>query len=99
MLKSVVFSYAADRDVEEIRAWYAEISPHLAQDFEESLAATLARVVHMPDSFPSCAGQYRRVVMNDFKYLVFFRVQNDKAIVSLVIHHKRNPIHWRTRLH
>ena len=98
MLKMITLNAAADRDIEAIRTWYLQISHRLARDFEEELGAAFGRILSSPESHPVFHRDYRRAMLHQFKYLVFFRIKDDKAIVSLVTHQKRSPVHWQQRL-
>ena len=99
MLKSLLVTATARQDIEEIRAWYLQISPRLADDFEQDLNDVFEQILKYPESFVVFHKIYRRVVMYRFKYMVFFRIKDDTAIISIVVHQKRSPIHWQKRLH
>ena len=89
---NVGFHPAAIRDTREITAYYREISPELAIEFQTELEATLLKAAHNPGHFhPAPNSNYRRANLKRFPYHALYGVKAGRIRVFVVKHHKREP--------
>jgi hypothetical protein len=58
----------------------------------------LERVRERPLQFPAVAGDVRRALLHAFPYAVYFRVSGELVFVLAVLHLRRNPKVWRSRV-
>jgi plasmid stabilization system protein ParE len=90
-------SSAAERDIAEARAWYADQEPGLDLSFQNELDLALRLVQVHPIAFPSVHRSIRRVNLRRFPYSVFYIQRRDHIFVLAVVHHARSPGYWKRR--
>ena len=87
----VIYHPLVRRDVVEILRYYQDISPKLADEFEDELRATLAKAVSNPLRFHLTRRGFRRATLNRFPYHFIYEVQTEVIRVMVVRHNKRHP--------
>jgi plasmid stabilization system protein ParE len=88
---------AAEADIADAQAWYAERDAALSDRFIDELRATLRRVREMPRQFPEI-GAARRALLHRFSYALYFVLRDDEqAIVIAILHQSRAPRAWKRR--
>ena len=95
-LPSVRFLPEAVEDLLETQRWYGARESALAQDFAETVAAAIQRILVSPQSFPLIHGPIRRVVLSRFPYAVYFRDQGTEILV-IALHGRQDPRRWKQR--
>ena len=95
-IPSVRFLPEAVEDLLETQRWYGARESALAQDFAETVAAAIQRILVSPQSFPLIHGQIRRVVLSRFPYAVYFREQGTEILV-IALHGRQDPRRWKQR--
>ena len=93
----LVFRRAAQRDVEDVRAWYGLRSPELEPAFAGALVATLEIIVAHPLAVPQVERGIRRARVSTFPYVVYYLPQGDTIRVLAVVHTARHPDTWKRR--
>ena len=75
--------------------WYAHKSPGLADRFEHSVQAALNLIVKAPLHYPNKKQNYRECKIENFPYLIVYKILSDKNIIyiSSIFHTSRNP--WK----
>jgi plasmid stabilization system protein ParE len=74
----VVWIPEAAADLEEARAWYADIRPELGERFALAVEATVNSIAENPLQFPVVYRNRRRAGVRRFPYGVFFEVQEQR---------------------
>ena len=88
----VVFSDAAQADLEVARQFYAERSAPQAARFAAEIDKAVARIVFAPEAWPRVAPRLRRYVVRHFPYLILFHVRADGGVlIAAVAHQRQNP--------
>lgn len=87
----------AKRDLGEAFAWYEERRPGLGDSFRASVEAALSLIQLHPQMFPRVDPSIRRAPTDQFPYGVFYRIDGDTIRVIAILHHARNPEHWKRR--
>lgn len=78
-------------------AYYNEVQPGLGSRFTAAVEAAALRAATFPLSgSPALAGT-RRMIVRDFPFSIFYRPQEDGALVFAVAHHARRPGYWTHR--
>jgi plasmid stabilization system protein ParE len=96
MIRLIVRS-AAEADIADAQACYAERGGVLADRFIDELRTTLRRVREMPHQFPEIGGA-RRALLRRFSYAVYFVLPDeDRGVVIAVLRQSRAPGAWRRR--
>lgn len=85
------------RDVDDIRRYYRELSPHLEAAFEAAFKDAIARLKANPLAYSQGRGAMRRVRLKRFPYLVGYLVKPDAILVVGVVHAARDPDIWAAR--
>jgi plasmid stabilization system protein ParE len=71
--------------------WYDSKEDGLGDRFLDCLRGAYHPIRTHPQTFRCVYQDYRRVLLNPFPYAVYFRLENDSAIITLVFHTARNP--------
>jgi plasmid stabilization system protein ParE len=86
----VLFTAAAQADVEEALDWYRARAPAAATRFRDALRGVVARIAENPKQFPILSHQTRRVILRRFPYVVIFRETRGLAYIVGVFHASRD---------
>lgn len=89
----------AEEELTAAAEWYEERRPGLGIQFVATVDAAVDRVAQAPlayalwvEGFP-----YRKLVMQRFPYIVFFRIVGDDVEIVAFAHAKRAPGYWVER--
>ncbi len=69
----IEFHRLAEKDYDDAYNWYAERSEETALRFKDAVNEAVLRIVEGPESFPRISGDYRRVRVQRFRYILVFR--------------------------
>jgi toxin ParE1/3/4 len=92
------FFEAAEREIEESRAWYRQRSEPAETIFLRELDHAVDQVQRGPHRWPSYGGGTRRYVLPTFPYSLINFVEEEVIHVVAVAHEKRKPGYWKKRL-
>jgi plasmid stabilization system protein ParE len=95
---SVITRDEAEADIAEAALWYERRAVGLGAEFVRSVDACFAIISRQPDIFPVVYRQTRMALLRRFPYLVIYRVFPDFVSVVAVVHGRRHPRHWKTRV-
>jgi plasmid stabilization system protein ParE len=84
-------------DVEEIVAWYESRKEGLGLEFDE-LDHVLNRAANRPLQFPVVYKSVRRALLRRFPYSVYFLIGRDGIEAVAILHQRRHPNEWRSRI-
>jgi toxin ParE1/3/4 len=94
----VEFHRFAEKDYDDAYDWYSERSAGAALRFKDPVNEAVRRIADGPGSFPRISGDYRRVRIQRFPYILVYRPrQSDEIVVVAVAHTSRRPGYWRRR--
>lgn len=91
MPRRVVFTAGANSDVDEAFAWYEAQDSELGAYFTRRLVELIDTISGMPLSYPPRAGAFRRGLMKNFPYAVYFQILEEKIVIAAIVHSARNP--------
>ena len=97
MSLSVVNRSSANRDIVGAFDWYEQQAPGLGAQFIFSLDACLAGVARKPELYPMVYKNQRRAILRRFPYCVFYIIEDERIVVTAVLHAKRDPHTWQHR--
>ena len=97
MNPQVVLHPAAEEEVYEAMAWYAERSDIAARAFLQELSSMVRLAVGSPETWPISAGNIRRIVFPRFPFDLVFRVKNQAIEIIAIAHRRRRPHYWLHR--
>jgi plasmid stabilization system protein ParE len=87
----------AEQDLAEAKAWYGRQREGLGERFVLCVEAALDHIRRVPEAATEVYPGVRRVVVRQFPYGVFYRVDPDQIAIIAVYHSKRDPRGWRER--
>jgi len=96
-VKPVLFTPAAEADVEEAFEWYEAQGPGLGVAFRRALDIAVAAVESQPEAYAVIHRNTRRALLPRFPYGLYYRVLEQNVAVVACIHGKRHPKTWRSR--
>jgi len=85
-------------ELREAARYYEDRSEGLGSDLERAFYAALPPVTENPDRFRRLFGEFRRVLLKRFPYLICYRAEENLVVVITLIHTARNPEELKKRL-
>lgn len=87
---TVEFSTEAEQDLSEAYVWYEKRSPELAKRFASEAITAIDSLYFLPNRFQVRFDQYRAVSIENFPYLIFYRIMDDSVQIARIWHMKRD---------
>jgi len=94
----VLLHPAADAEFAEAVSYYTEIDPKLGQRFYLEMKRLIQEVSAHPRMFRQFDPPARRYFSPSFPYGIIYLEQTDQLWIVAVMHLKRNPGYWKSRL-
>lgn len=94
----LIITPEAEEDLADARSWYERKREGLGERFILCVEAALNHIRRAPLGATEVQPGIRRVVVRQFPYGVFYRVDPDQIAVLAVYHSKRDPRGWQTRI-
>jgi plasmid stabilization system protein ParE len=85
-------------DVDEAYAWYERQRAGLGKDFLTRVDACVQAIRRTPQMHAAVYKHYRRGLVRQFPYAIFYEYANRAVTVYAVMHTARDPKKWRERL-
>ena len=98
MTYSLRFLPEVETDVQSGRLWYAEKSPGLGEEFLRVFYVCSHELTRNPMVYPRVHREFRRCLLRRLPYAIYFRVEQDCAIVFGLFHCARDPRRLRREL-
>lgn len=96
-MKKLEFRPEARAEFLDAIRWYEAQRAGLGARFHAEVDRVLSRLHTAPLQFPEVEPGYRRALVHDFPYGIFFAAKEHKIIVLAVLHLRRNPEIWKSR--
>jgi len=96
--RGLVVTSAAAADLASAYDWYEDQSPGLGAEFLRAVDAVFAAAQRTPTLFPVVRRRTRRALLRRFPYGVFFTAADDEVVVIGVVHSRRHPRVWQSRV-
>lgn len=97
-MNDLILLLQADQDIQTAFNRYEEFQDGRGEIFLRHLDAALALLRRHPEIGPSYSGQYRRMLIRDFPYGIFYTIQPKRIVVSAVVDLRQNPESIRKKL-
>ena len=94
----IEFSAAAELEMEQAVAFYDLQEIDLGLEFLNEVEQSVQRIVKFPEAWSAITKRTRRCSVNRFPYSVIYSVQNDVITIIAVMHHRRDPQSWQSRI-
>lgn len=77
-MKPIKFRLRADRDIEQIIAYYLRLAPEAVPGIAADIDRSLGLIEEDPERYPPVSGTpYRRLVTRRYKFKIAYRVRPD----------------------
>ena len=96
-MKPVLFTPAAEADVQEAFEWYEAQRPGLGAGFRRALDLAVESISAGPEAYPLVHRSTRRILLPRFPYGLYYSIVDRQVVVVACIHGKRHPRIWRSR--
>jgi len=97
-VRSVEFHPEAQDEFISAARLYEDETPGLGLDFINAVRQTYERVLEAPASGPAFGRRLRRHLVPKFPYGLLYRVEPKRIYIIAVMHLRRRPGYWRSRL-
>ena len=98
MIAPIIFRPEAEQDVVAARAWYEQQRQGLGAQFTTRLSEIIETIGERPNLYASLWENVRAVQLRKFPYVVYYRVQPDHVEILAVLHGRRDPSIWMSRV-
>ena len=85
-------------ELREAVEYYNRQSEGLGFEFAAEVRRTIARIVQFPDAWSALSVRTRRCRTNRFPYGIVYQIRDDAILVIAVMHLRRHPQTWQSRL-
>lgn len=93
-----VFHPEADEEFQHAIETYQAESVELGLRFYRRVLEAVARIEAHPKVWPRLRGPVRKCLVEDFPYKLLYTVEPDRLSVVAVMHGRREPDYWLTRV-
>ena len=97
-MTELVFLFSADADIQAAYEFYEDCQPGRGEIFLRLLDVALGRVREFPEIAPVFHGTYRRLLIADFPFGVFYSLESRRIIIAAVMDLRQDPDAIRKRL-
>lgn len=94
----VRFITPASFELDEAVKYYDHQLPGLGYRFYQEAAATIERVLLMPEAWPKVGEQTRRCMLKGFPYALLYVREKEEILITAVAHLHRDPKRYRDRI-
>jgi toxin ParE1/3/4 len=85
-------------ELEQAKQWYDRQRHELGESFFQEIGAAITRIRETPNTWPEFRSGTRRVLVHRFPFAVVYSQRANNLLVIAVMHLKRRPNYWRSRL-
>jgi plasmid stabilization system protein ParE len=94
----VILRAEAQVEFDEAFDWYEARRPGLGVDFAERVQEVFDRISANPQIHGTVLQDVRKAVVRQFPYCVYYREEPSQVLVLAVVHSKRDPGIWQSRV-
>lgn len=94
----VIVRDEAEADISDAASWYEQRSVGLGTEFIRSIDACISLISRQPEIFPVVYRETRIALPRKFPYLIIYRVFPSFISIVGVMHSRRHPSQWKSRL-
>ena len=79
-------------------AYYADISPRLAEAFVNALEFGVEEILTYPGAWQIVEEDVRRYLIKRFPFGIYYCIEGDRIMIYAAMHMSRDPKYWKDRL-
>lgn len=98
LLTRVNIQPRASADADEAAAWYEAQQAGLGVEFVLELDSAIERAAETPEIYAIQYRNARRVLLRRFPFAVYFMYEGGVVEIFAVLHQRRQPALWRSRV-
>jgi toxin ParE2 len=92
------FIAPAQQELDEAVEYHNRQVPELSNDLFEEVAAAARKLCDFPDLWPKVRNGIRRCRLKRFPYSLLYRAGREETAIIAVMHDRRRPSYWRSRI-
>lgn len=85
-------------ELEQAQLWYEGQRHGLGDSFFQEITAAISRIREAPNTWPEFRQGTRRFLVHRFPFAVLYSQRSNNVLVVAVMHLKRRPGYWRSRV-
>lgn len=85
-------------ELERAKAWYEAQRFSLGESFFQEITTAITRIRETPVTWPEYKGGTRRFLVHRFPFAIIYSLRSSAILVVAVMHLKRRPGYWISRL-
>ena len=97
-MTDLILVLQADIDIQSAFNRYEDFQPGRGEVFMHQLDAALTLLRRHPEMAPVYEGPYRRMLIRDFPYGIFYQVQPTRIVVAAIMDLRQHPQLIRRKL-
>jgi len=97
-VKAYALHPEAEREYDQAAQYYLRDNPQAAARFYDEIERLIHDVRRQPDLFPVLSPPLRRHFSDVFPYALLYEDEPDRVWIVAVMHMKRRPGYWKSRL-
>lgn len=97
-MKSVFFHQAAKEEFLSARDYYDDLNFGLGKSFIIEVEKAINIIKRNPLAYPIIKKNIRKAVIMKFPYSILYIIEKDLVYLLAIMHQKRKPNYWYTRL-
>lgn len=97
-MKPIVLHPAAEAEMLAAAGYYQACQPELGGRFLDEVYLAGGRITDNPEAWSVISGSIRRCLLNHFSFGLIFRIESERIYVLAVMHLRREPNYWRSRV-
>lgn len=94
----IILHPLAQTELVEAALFYEERAAGLGEDFLQDFEKTVARVSEAPEAGAPMGDKIRRALFKRFPFSLLYRHLENRLRILAVMHHRRRPGYWKTRI-
>lgn len=99
MLKTLILTPQAEKDLDDAYDWYESQDPGLGKEFVRCVDVKITSVLRTPAQHQVVyKSAVRRALVNRFPFSIYFVEQKNAISVFAILHQHRNPESWKSRV-
>lgn len=99
MLKTLILTSQAEKDLDDAYDWYEAQNSGLGKEFARCVDVKITSLLRAPKQHQVVyKSNIRRVLVNRFPFSIYYVELKDVISVFAILHQHRNPKAWKSRV-